>query len=133
MLRLYLANDRGIRDAGVSAELFSLPEHRAAFELIDALIGPLGSDAVPDLGSAIGSDDRPEAELLRTLALQRRPLADASDVTKRLKQEAVERQIDALQMELAAVDANSDPQGYSDRFERLIALQNERRQLRSRE
>ncbi len=133
VLRLYLANDRGIRDAGLSADLFTLPEHRAAFELVDALIGPLGPDAVPDLGSAIGSDDRPEAVLLRTLALQQRPLADASDVARRLKQEAVERQIAALQAELATVDADGDPQGYSDRFERLIALQNERRQLRSRE
>ncbi len=133
VLRLYLANDQGIRAADVSADLFSVPEHRAAFEFVEALIDPLGADAVPDLGAAIGSDDRPEAVLLRTLALAQRPLADASDVTNRLKQEAVERQILELQTELAGVDADSDPQGYSDRFERLIALQNERRQLRSRE
>jgi len=52
---------------------------------------------------------------------------------RRLEQEAVERHIDVLQKELDGVDADADPQGYSDRFEHLIALQNERRKLRSRE
>ena len=52
---------------------------------------------------------------------------------KRLKQEAVERRIEQVQSELAGVDADADPQGYSERFESLIALQNERRDLRSRE
>ena len=67
------------------------------------------------------------------LAMQQRPLPDADDVMKRLKQEAVERRIEEVQTELAAIDADVDAQGYSERFERLIALQNERRELRSRE
>jgi hypothetical protein len=101
--------------------------------VINALVDPLEPGVVPDLGSEIGSDDQPEAALLRMLAMQQRPLPDADDVMKRLKQEAVERRIEEVQTELAAIDADSDAQGYSERFERLIALQKERRELRSRE
>ena len=65
--------------------------------------------------------------------MEQRPLADADDVVKRLKQEDVERRIKVLEADLDLFDANADPQGYSDRFERLIALQKQRRELRSRE
>lgn len=133
VLRLFLANDADIRALDVSADLFAEPAYRSAFEVISELVEPLEPGIVPELGAAIGSDDLPEGALLRSLALQQRPLAEASDVIKRLKQEAVERRIEHLQGELAAVDVDADPQGYSERFERLIALQNERRELRSRE
>jgi DNA primase len=133
VLRLLLANDRSIRSHDVSPESFSLPKHRAAFEIVSDLVGALEPGVPPDLGSAIGSDDRPEAVLLRSLAMVQRPLADASDVVRRLEQEAVERRIGVLQTELDGFDATGDPQGYSDRFEHLIALQNERRKLRDRE
>ena len=133
MLRLLLANDPAARTLDIAADLFSEPSYRAAFEVINALVDPLEPGVVPDLGSEIGSDDQPEAALLRMLAMQQRPLPDADDVMKRLKQEAVERRIEEVQTELAAIDADVDAQGYSERFERLIALQNERRELRSRE
>ena len=133
MLRLFLANDAAVRALDVSADLFSEPSYRAAFEVISELVEPIEPGVVPDLGAAIGSDEAPESALLRSLALQQRPLPEASDVVKRLKQEAVERRIEQVQRELASVDAVADPQGYSERFERLIALQNERRELRSRE
>ena len=132
-LRLFLANDVGARALGYTADLFSELAYRSAFELIYELVEPLEPGVAPDLGASIGSDDVPEGALLRSLALQQRPLPDASDVLKRLKQEAVERRIALLQTELAGVDAAADAQGYSERFERLIALQNERRELRSRE
>ncbi len=133
VLRLLLANDTGIRSHEVSPELFSVPEHRAALEILMPLIESLEPGAAPDLGAAIGSDDRTEASLLRSLAMQQRPLADADDVMKRLKQEAVECRIEQVQAELVALDGDADSQEYSDRLERLIALQNERRELRSRE
>ncbi len=133
VLRLLLANDRDIRALGPTADLFSVPQHRAAFEIVEGIVDGLEPGASPDLGSAIGSDERPEAVLLRSLAMQRQPLAEASDVMKRLEQEAVERRIKALQEELATVDAETDPQKYSDLFERIKILQNERRNLRSRE
>lgn len=133
VLRLLLANDPGIRSYDVSPDLFSVPLHREALEIVMAVVEPIEPGVAADLGTAIGSDDRTEAALLRSLAMQQRPLADADDVMKRLKQEAVERRIEALGADLDAFDADVDPQGYSDRFERLIALQNERRELRSRE
>jgi DNA primase len=133
MLRLLLANDPAVRKLDVTSDLFSEPSYRAAFEVVKELIEPLEPGAVTDLGSEIGSDDQPEAALLRMLAMQQRPLPDADDVLKRLKQEAVERRIEEVQAELASMDAAADVQGYSERFERLIALQNERRELRSRE
>jgi DNA primase len=133
VLRLLLANETVIRSHDVSPDLISDPLNRAAFEIVMAMIEPIEPGMVPDLGAAIGSDDRTEAALLRALALEQRPLADADDVVKRLKQEAVERRIKVLEADLDLFDANSDPQGYSDRFELLIALQNERRELRSRE
>ena len=133
VLRLLLANDPGIRSYDVSPDLFSVPLHREALEIVLAVVEPIEPGVAADLGTAIGSDDRTEAALLRSLAMQQRPLADADDVMKRLKQEAVERRIEALGADLDAFDADVDPQGYSDRFERLIALQNERRELRSRE
>ena len=133
VLRLLLANDPGIRSYDVSPDLFSVPLHRAALEIVMAVVEPIEPGVAIDLGTAIGSDDRTEAALLRSLAMQQRPLADADDVMKRLKQEAVERRIEALGADLDVFDVDVDPQGYSDRFERLIALQNERRELRSRE
>jgi septation ring formation regulator EzrA len=133
MLRLLLANDQAVRALDVTADLFSEPSYRAAFEVVNGLVEPLEPGVVPELGSEIGSDDQPEASLLRMLAMQQRPLPDADDVMKRLKQEAVERRIEEVQTELASIDADTDAQGYSERFERLIALQNERRELRSRE
>jgi DNA primase len=133
VLRLLLANDPEIRSYDVSPDLFSVHLHREALEIVLAVVEPIEPGVAVDLGTAIGSDDRTEAALLRSLAMQQRPLADADDVMKRLKQEAVERRIEALGADLDVFDAEVDPQGYSDRFERLVALQNERRELRSRE
>lgn len=133
VLRLLLANDEGIRSYDVSPDLFSDPLHRAALEIIMPLIESIDPGVVPELGAVIGSDDRTESALLRSLAMEQRPPAEAGDVIKRLKQEAVERRIKVLEADLELFDAKADAQGYSDRFERLIALQNERRELRSRE
>ena len=123
VLRLLLANDAGIRSYELSSNLFSVPEHRNAFEIIMPVIDSIEQGAVADLGAAIGSDDRTEAALLRSLAMVQRPLADADDVMKRLKQEAVERRIEQVQAELVALDGGADPQAYSDLLEGLIALQ----------
>jgi len=133
VLRLLLANERTIRTYDIDADLFSRPEHRAAFAVVSSILDGLAPGTSPDLGSAIGSDDRPEARLLRELAMVQRPLAGAADVMKRLQQQAVEQRIEAVNRELAGVDADADPAGFSERMERLVALEKERRELRSRE
>jgi len=133
VLRLLLANDVGIRSYDVSADLFSDPLHRAGFEIVMPLIESIEPGMSPELGAAIGSDDRPEAELLRRLAMQEGPLAEASDVMNMLKQQVVKRRIELLKAELEVFDVDADPEGYADRFEQVTLLQNEYRELRSRE
>ncbi|MEA2023836.1 MAG: DNA primase [Actinomycetota bacterium] len=127
VLRLLLANDVGIRSHELSLDLFSDPLYRAAFEIIMPMVESMEPGMVPDLGAAIGSDDRPEAQLLLRLAMQQRPLAEASDVMNRLRQWELKRRIEALKTELDVFDAAADEQGYSERFARLITLQNELR------
>jgi len=120
-----LAADRGPR--------LTVPTHRAAFEIISEILTSLEPGAVPALGSARGSDGRPEADLLVSLAMEPRPLADAHDVVRRLEQEVVDRQIAVLKPQLEETDGVADPEAVSERWERLIALEKERRKLRSRE
>jgi DNA primase len=127
-LRLLLANDVGIRSCEVSLDLFSDPLNRAAFEVAMSMVESIEPGMVPDLGAAIGSDDRAEAELLRRLALQQGPLAEASDVMNMLRQRALKRRIESLKAELDRFDVPADEQGYSERLARLIALQNELRE-----
>lgn len=133
LLRLLLANDKGIRSHEISADLLADPLDRAAFEIVMPLVASLEPGMAPDLGSTIGSDDRAEAVLLRALAMVQRPPADADDVMNMLKQEMVKRRIRVLEADLDLIDVNVDPQGYSDRFEQLKELQNERRELQTRE
>ena len=56
-----------------------------------------------------------------------------ASIADRLKQEMVKRRIRVLEADLDLIDVNVDPQGYSDRFEQLKELQNERRELQTRE
>ncbi len=127
-LRLLLANDIGIRSYEVSLDLFSDPLNRAALEIAMSMVEPIEPGMVPDLGAAIGSDDRAEAEMLRRLALQQGPLAEAADVMNMLRQRALKRRIESLKAELDRFDVPADEQGYSERLARLISLQNELRQ-----
>ena len=133
LLRLLLANDPGIRDLDPDAALFESDLHRRAYAIIGPAVASLEPGATPDLGAILGSTDIEEHELLRRLAVDQRPLSDAAEVVKRLKLSGVERRIDIMRSELAATDPDDDPQGYSERFETLIALEQQRRELRSRE
>lgn len=133
LLRLLLANDREIRSEEVDASLFGSELHRRAYAIIGPAVAALDADATPDLGAILGSTDTEEHELLRRLAVDDRPLSGAVEVVKRLKLSGVERRIDLMRTELAASDPDADPQGYSEKFESLIALEQQRRELRSRE
>jgi DNA primase len=133
LLRLLLANDPGLRSLDLDPPLFASELHRRAHAIIGPAIASLEEEATPDLGSILGSTDTEEHELLRRLAIDDRPLPDAAQVVKRLKLSGVERRIDTMRSELAAIDPDADPQGYSEKFESLIALEQQRRELRSRE
>ena len=131
LLRLVLANDASLRAIGVDGDWLNDPAHRAAFDRIWPAIEALAPGVPPDLGRLIGSAEGAEDALLRRLAMAARPLEAAGSIVNRLKASAYARRIDTLRSELEAVDPEGDPQGYSDRFEELIALERQRRQLRS--
>lgn len=127
LLRLLLANDPRLRREEVEVGLLSREEHRRGFELVAPTILALPPGRPPDLGSLIGGDDSDEAELLRRLALDDRPLPDAGEVVLRLRIAALQRRIEDLRSSLARL--GPDDEGYSDTFAELIALERRRREL----
>jgi len=133
LLRLILANDASLPRETVGAELFTAVEHRHAFELIGPAVAVLEPGEPPDLGAVIGTDDSAAAGLLRRLAMDDRPLPDTLEVLDRLALAGVERKIESLRSQLQSLDPDADEGKYSDVFERLIALEHKRRELRSRE
>jgi DNA primase len=133
LLRLLLANNSEIRSLDPSVDMFGRELHRRSYAVIGPAIAALDPGATPDLGAILGSTDTEEHELLRRLAIDDRPLPEAAEVIKRLKLSGVERRIETMRTELAGTDPDADPQGYSDRFQSLIALEQQRRELRSRE
>ncbi len=130
LLRLYLANDPRLADVEVDPELFTDEDMRVAHARVAALIGGLPPGEPPDLGAAIGSEDSAMAELLRTLAMDDRPLADPEDLVAMLDVARIDRQIDGAKQALQQVDRNSDEQTYSELWQRLIALEQHKRDRR---
>ncbi len=128
VLRLLLANDPEIRAAELSADMFTRADHRRAYEMIAPALAGLRPGEAPDLGSLIGADGSPLGAMLRSLALDRRPLPEAAPVMNRLKEGALQRRIDELRVELDGLDPSDER--YSDTFARLIALERQRRELR---
>ena len=130
LLRLIMANDPDLRSVEVEAEMFEMPEHRGAFELLWPEIGGLEPGQPPNLGRLIGDDSGDLGDLLRRLALEGRPLADPAELAVRLKVRGIERRIDTLRAALESLDPDAEEQGYSDTFAELIALERQRRELR---
>jgi DNA primase len=130
LLMLLLANDPGLVGHDIDVELFTDPMHKEAYALVSGALGSLQPGASPDLGSLLGADDSPPAVLLRRLAMTDRPHATVDEVVIRLKLGAVERRIEQLRGE---IDREGPGQGHSDKFAELIALERQRRELRSRE
>jgi DNA primase len=133
LLRLLLANDPSVRAHEPDPAWFDSDVHRRAYVIIGPAVAALEPGATPDLGAILGSVPGEEHELLRRLAVDDRPLPDADQVVKQLKLSGVERRIDTMRNALAAIDPEADPQGYSNTFESLIALERQRRELRSTE
>ncbi|MDJ0665467.1 MAG: DNA primase [Acidimicrobiia bacterium] len=130
LLRLLLANDRQLQRVSVDEELFTNELHRRAYGLIRPVIAATEPGVAPDLGGLMSGADDEAAGLLAELALVDRPHSDAADVINRLKVDALTRRIDDLERIL-----NSLPEGgqeHSDKFAELVALQQQKKQLRSR-
>ena len=131
LLRLVLANDPGIREVELSADLFAVPRLQRAYGLVGPEVLALPPGTPPNLGGLIGEDESPEGALLRRLAMENRPLSDAEALVNRLKVGGLERRIEELRRSLEGLDPDQDQQGYSDTFQELIALETQRRELRS--
>jgi DNA primase len=88
-------------------------------DLIDAI--DLARKAAP-LGGPIKLDDLPHQELVQRLNFDPLPTrANPTEVVRRAKGKAIERQIKAIDVELQALDPGS--QEYSEQLHRLLALQ----------
>jgi DNA primase len=130
LLRLLLANEPDLRSVELQAGMFEVAEHRAAYERLWPEIEALEPGRPPDLGRLIGDEAGHLGDLLRRLALEERPLADAGELALRLRLRGIERQIATLRAELEELDPDTDGQGYSETFAELIALERQRRDLR---
>ncbi|MDP2623471.1 MAG: DNA primase [Actinomycetota bacterium] len=132
VLRLLLANHPQVRGIDWS-DFFSRPEHTAAFGLIGPTLAAMEPGEPPDLGSLLAGAAPELAEMLSRLALEKRPYADADEVVRMVQVGALDRRIRELQFQVASTDAETEPEAYSAAFEELIALEKQRRELRSHE
>ena len=133
LLRVMLANDESLKDVELTPELFANEETEAAYKRIVEILEGLPVGQPPDLGSAIGNDDSSEAAVLRALALDETPLPDPIELVTRLQVASIEAQIVETRASLQLVDRDADEQGYSELWNNLIALEQNRRTLRSDE
>jgi hypothetical protein len=126
-----LANHPGLAGLHYEAALFGNPVHAAAYELLRPALEALGPGEPPDLGSLLSGGDDGMTQMLSGLALVDRPLAEPGEVVRKLEAEALDGRIQALRRRVAALDPAAEPEVYSEQFEELIALERQRRELRS--
>ncbi len=126
LLRLLVANPEPMAAIEVSEDWFTSDEHRAAFaRLVPAKRTDPGDPL--DMGALLADDDTPVAGLLRSLAVDDRPLDDPHEVVASLRAWAMERRIAELRRRL---DRPVDGDTHSRLFAELIALEQSRRALR---
>ena len=133
LLRILLANEGDWRSAGIERDLFTRDQHRAAYDLLWPALSEVEEGAALDLGLLIGEDDSAIGRLLARLAFDGRPLSEIGALVNRLKAGGVESRIDSLRRDLEEIDPDADAEAYSSRFTELIALERQRRELRSEE
>ncbi len=131
LLRLIMTNRVEVRRLEVDETLFGDDDLLAAFRHIWPEIEKLDPGAAPDLGRILGGGETAEVRLLAELALEDRPESDPADVINRLKVGTVTRRIELLQRELESLSGTDEE--YSDKLEELLALQQQKQRLRSRE
>jgi hypothetical protein len=130
LLRTMLANDERLASLDINGSLFSDPQTAEAFPTVEALLDGLDPGATPDLGTAIGSDDSPQADLLRALALDIRPVANPIELVDKLDVVRIDMEIASITRTLQTVDRDADERGYSELLVRLVALEQEKRTKR---
>ncbi|GMQ94283.1 MAG: hypothetical protein BMS9Abin12_1770 [Acidimicrobiia bacterium] len=130
LLRTMLANDERLGSIEISESLFHDAETIAALPTVTSLLEGLDPGSTPDLGTAIGSDDSPQAEMLRRLALDPRPVADPGELVDKLNVVRIDLEIARIARTLQTTDRDADEEGYSELLVRLVALEQEKRMKR---
>ncbi|MDJ0792291.1 MAG: DNA primase [Acidimicrobiia bacterium] len=131
LLRVVLANDARLAEVELGRDLFGTDATRAAFDLASGIVAGLAPGDPPDLGSALADDGSEASALLMGIALDPTPLAEPTDLVRLLQVAMIDRDIAAVRMQLQQTDQSTDGQGYSDLLERLVALEQAKRELRS--
>ena len=118
LMRVLIADPSSVE--GVVAEDFTDQRLRQAFSALDL------SAAVP--GEPVDISEAGEEEtrsLLRSLAMDDRPLSSGPEILSRVKERRLDAEIEDLQRRLAGMEPGTD--AHSDNLRRLIALQQEKR------
>ncbi len=116
LLRFLVAHPDRVADFG--AEDFGDPRLAAAFGAL-ARPWPGGRVELTEIS------DPGSRSLLISLSMEDRPLSSSEEVTARVMERRLDRQITDLEQELAAMEPGSE--AHSDNLRRLIALQQEKR------
>ena len=118
LMRVLLADPSSVE--GVVAEDFTDERLRLAFSSLDLSATTPGQPV--DISEAGEEDTR---SLLRSLAMDDRPLPSGPEILTRVKERRLDVEIEDLQRILAEMEPGSD--AHSDNLRRLIALQQEKR------
>ena len=105
---------------GVVADDFTDQRLRQAFSALDLSATPAGEPA--DISEA---GDEEARSLLRSLAMDDRPLPSGPEILSRVKERRLDVEIEDLQRTLVGMEPGTD--AHSDHLRRLIALQQEKR------
>ncbi|HET9202662.1 MAG TPA: DNA primase [Acidimicrobiia bacterium] len=116
LLRFLVAHPDRVVDFG--SEDFGDPRLAAAYSAL-ARQWPDGRVELTEI-----SDPGPRS-LLISLSMEDRPLSSSEEITARIKERRLDRQITDLEQKLAAMEPGSE--AHSDNLRRLIALQQEKR------
>jgi DNA primase len=120
LLRVLLTDPSQVE--GLTVEDFSDDRLRAAFAAIADDLGAAPAGQPVDLSRV--ADERSQS-LLRSLALDDRPLPSAPEMLSRVRERRLEVEIDDLQRKLADMEPGTT--AHTDNLRRLIALQQEKR------
>jgi hypothetical protein len=118
LLRVLIADPSSVE--GVVAEDFTDQRLRQAFSALDLTEIRAGQPA--DISR---TGDEGTRSLLRSLAMDDRPLASGPEILSRVKERRLDVEIEDVQRKLVAMEPGTD--AHSDNLRRLIALQQEKR------
>ncbi|MGH8945666.1 MAG: DNA primase, partial [Acidimicrobiia bacterium] len=122
LFRVALTNPPGLE---VSQHDFSDQRLRAAFDAVSAQIDDLPPGTPLDIGRV--SADPEILEVVRSLAMDARPLPDFVDVKRLVRMRRIDAEIDQLGLRLQEIEEGS--QAHSETLRRLIGLQQQKREL----